>query len=227
MHSLYHGKTMEKLIDRQQAGTVLASLLKAFNNQPHTIVLALPRGGVPIGYEIAKALSLPLDVFLVRKLGVPNYKELAFGAISSGGIVIFNEPLLNQLQLNHTDINTVLQTEQKELRRRDSLYRGSMPFPILQGKTVILVDDGIATGASMRAAVQGLRKHKPASITIAIPVAAASTCKELSKEVDTIVCPLQPIHFQAVGLWYDDFAQVSDNEVVQLLEKSRNHLFEK
>jgi putative phosphoribosyl transferase len=218
---------MEKFIDRKHAGIILAKALKEFTKHPHVVVLALPRGGVPVAYEIAKAIAIPLDVFLVRKLGVPNHKELAMGAISSGGTVIFNEPILNELQLNHRDINTVLQNEQKELRRREALYRGNTPFPILQGKTVILVDDGIATGSSIRAAVQGLRKHKPTSIIIAAPVAAASTYQELLKEVNTIICPLQPENFQAVGLWYDDFTQVSDDEVVELLQKSRNSTYEK
>lgn len=212
---------MDKYIDRQQAGIILARYLKEYTNHKNTIVLALPRGGVPVAYEVAMALSIPLDVYIVRKLGVPGHEELAMGAIASGGTVIFNEPLLQQLQLDQSSIDSVLQSEQKELIRREQLYRGNRPAPNFSGKTIILVDDGIATGATMQAAVMALGKHKPASIIIAIPVAALETCEEMANLVDKIICPLKPVNFYAVGLWYENFSQTSDDEVIELLQKSK------
>ena len=213
---------METFIDRQDAGVILAKQLTDYANQSNAIVLALPRGGVPVAYEVAVALSIPLDIFIVRKLGVPGYEELAMGAIASGGTVIFNEPLIHKLNLDQYSIDAVLQSEQKELVRREHLYRGNRSFPALSGKTIILVDDGIATGATMRAAVAALRKHKPASIIIAVPVAARESCEEMVKLVDKIICPLQPINFHAVGLWYENFSQTTDSEVIELLEKSNS-----
>lgn len=213
---------MEKYIDRYEAGIVLAEHLKDYANQEHVIVLALPRGGVPVGYEIATKLSVPLDTFIVRKLGVPGHEELAMGAIASGGTVVFNESLMNQLNIEQKFIDSVLASEQKELVRRELLYRGNRPFPSLLGKTIILVDDGIATGSTMLAAVKALHKHKPASIIIAVPVAARSTCEELKTLVDKIVCPLMPINFYAVGLWYESFPQTSDDEVIELLKQSNS-----
>lgn len=211
---------MDKFIDRYEAGVVLAKYLKDYANKPNVIILALPRGGVPVAYKIATALSAPLDVFIVRKLGLPGNEELAIGAIASGGTVFFNEPLISQLNLNHLSVQRVIEQEQKELLRREYLYRGSRPFPNLKEKIVILVDDGIATGASMRAAIEALSKHKPKSIIIAVPVAAYSTYKEMIPLVEKIVCPLKPIDFNAVGLGYKNFPQTSDNEVIELLEKS-------
>jgi len=211
---------MDKFTDRQEAGTILAKYLKNYANQSNVIILALPRGGVPVAYEIATALAIPLDIFMVRKLGVPGHEELAMGAIASGGTVIFNEPLINQLNLEQSSINTVIQVEQKELLRRELLYRGDRPFPKLLGKTIILVDDGIATGSTMFAAIKAIRIHKPASIIIAVPVAARETCEEIINLVDKLICPLQPINFYAVGLWYENFSQTSDREVIELLEKS-------
>ena len=213
---------MEKYIDRYEAGIVLANHLKDYANQEQVIALALPRGGVPVAYEIATALSIPLDIFIVRKLGVPGHEELAMGAIASGGTVVFNEPLMNQLNIEQKLIDSVLAAEQKELVRRERLYRGNRPLPILLGKTIILVDDGIATGSTMLAAVKALHKHKPASIIIAVPVAARSTCEELKTLVDKIVCPLRPINFYAVGLWYEQFSQTSDDEVIELLKQSNS-----
>jgi len=209
---------MEKFIDRCEAGMVLAKLLKEYANQAHVIVLALPRGGVPVGYEVATALSVPLDIFIVRKLGVPGDEELAMGAIATGGTIVFNESLMQQLNLEQTLIDSVLETEQKELERRELLYRGNRPYPYLSGKTIILVDDGIATGATMLAAIKALRQHKPASMIIAAPVAAPSAYDDLKTLVDKIICPLKPTHFNAVGLWYEQFPQTSDDEVIELLE---------
>lgn len=214
---------MDKFIDRQAAGIILARLLKQYANKPNVVILALPRGGVPVAYEIATALSAPLDVFIVRKLGFPGHEELAVGAIASGGTIFFNEPLMSQLQINRLSIQSVVDKEQAELLRREQLYRSNRPFPNLKEKTIILVDDGIATGATMRAAIEALRKHKPTSIVIAIPVAALSTCDEMAPLVDKIVCPLKPIDFYAVGLWYEHFPQTSDEEVIELLEKSHSN----
>jgi putative phosphoribosyl transferase len=211
---------MDKYIDRYEAGIVIAEFLKDYANQEHVIALALPRGGVPVAYEIATALSIPLAIFIVRKLGVPGHEELAMGAIASGGTVVFNEPLMNQLNIEQKLIDSVLAAEQKELVRRELLYSGNRPLPNLLGKTIILIDDGIATGSTMLAAVKALHKHKPASIIIAVPVAARSTCEELETLVDKIVCPLRPINFYAVGLWYEQFSQTSDDEVIELLKQS-------
>jgi putative phosphoribosyl transferase len=216
----FNGEIMDKFTDRQEAGTTLAKYLKDYANQPNIIILALPRGGVPVAYEIATALAIPLDIFIVRKLGVPGHEELAMGAIASGGTVIFNEPLMHNLNLEQSSINNVLKVEQKELLRRELLYRGNRPFPNLLGKTIILVDDGIATGSTMFAAIKALRTYKPASIIIAVPVAAHETYEEMSRLVDKIICPLQPINFYAVGLWYENFSQTSDREVIKLLQKS-------
>ncbi|WP_115711360.1 phosphoribosyltransferase [Legionella sainthelensi] len=206
--------------DRYQAGIVLADLLKNYAKRADVIILALPRGGVPVAYEIAKKLSLKLDVFIVRKLGVPGHEEFAMGAIASGGIVVLNEEALSTLHIKKDAINQVIQSEQDELSRREFVYRGNQYFPELMEKTVILVDDGIATGYTMRAAIAALRQKHPAKIIIAVPVAARSTCDELAPLVETIVCPLQPANFYAVGLWYNDFSQTTDEEVIKLLASS-------
>ncbi|MBL7525081.1 phosphoribosyltransferase [Legionella bononiensis] len=211
---------MDKYADRSEAGIILAKYLKSYANQPNVIILALPRGGVPVAYELATALSLPFDVFIVRKLGVPGHEELAMGAIASGGTVLFNEPLMTQLNLDPSSINAVIEREQKELERREMVYRGNRSSPQLNGKTIILVDDGIATGSTMRAAIEAIRKQKPASIIIAVPVAECSTCEELASLVDEVVCPLKPINLYAVGLWYENFPQTSDDEVIYLLTQS-------
>lgn len=211
---------MDKFFDRCEAGVILAKNLKEYANNPNVIILALPRGGVPVAYEIANALSAPLDVFIVRKLGLPGHEELAIGAIASGGTIFFNESLMSQLNINRISIQNVIEKEQEELVRREHLYRGDKAFPNLKEKTVLLVDDGIATGATMTAAIEALRKHKPTTIVIAVPVAAYSTCEEMAPLVERIVCPLKPIDFYAVGLWYEHFPQISDNEVIELLKKS-------
>lgn len=203
--------------DRHQAGRVLADLLREYAERSDVLVLALPRGGVPVAYEIATTLSLPLDIFIVRKLGVPEHSEFAMGAIASDGVIVFNETIVHSLNVTKKELDKVLEEEQEELARRELAYRGSKPFCRLAGKTIILVDDGIATGYSMRAAIVALRKKKVADIIVAVPVAARFTCEELSELVKAVICPLQPANFYAVGLWYDDFTQTTDDEVIALL----------
>lgn len=211
---------MEHYSDRYEAGSVLADALEDYAHKNDVIVLALPRGGVPVGFEVARRLSVPLDILVVRKLGVPGHEELAMGAIASGNTVILNQPLLAQLNIPTASIDAVLQAETREQLRRERLYRAKRAFPVLQNKTVILVDDGIATGASMQAAIAALRTHNPACIVVAVPVSAAETCEAMSNLADRVICPLQPIDFQAVGCWYDNFSQVSDDEVIKLLKQS-------
>ncbi|ARG97883.1 phosphoribosyltransferase [Legionella micdadei] len=219
---------MEKFIDRYEAGTMLAGLLEDYAHKPNTIVLALPRGGVPVAYEVAATLSIPLEVFIVRKLGVPGHEELAMGAIATGGTVFFNQEILDSLNLPEAAIQRVIKAEEAELERRESVYRKGRPPLKITGKTIILVDDGVATGATMFAALKALRQLKPASIIVAVPVAAQSTCEELTKLADKLVCPLRPVNFYAVGLWYEDFSQTTDEEVFTLLtkahQKSSSHL---
>jgi len=210
---------MEKYHDRKEAGKILAEQLKAYANRKDVIVLALPRGGVPVAYEVAQALNLPLDVFIVRKLGVPGHEELAMGAIAMGGVTVFNDEIVRDLQISKASIDSVINSENEELQRREIRYRGKRPFPILTKKIVILVDDGIATGATMYAAVKALRHLQPASIVIAVPVAAADTCDKLAVLADKMICPLRPQLFYAVGSWYDYFGQTEDEEVSELLAK--------
>ncbi|HHT0593424.1 TPA: phosphoribosyltransferase [Legionella anisa] len=206
--------------DRYQAGRVLVDSLKSYAKRTDVIVLALPRGGVPVGYEIATKLSLPLDIFIVRKLGVPGHEELAMGAIASGGITVLNEEVVNSLHIPTESIDKIQKSEQNELLRRERVYRGTKPAPELLGKTIILVDDGIATGYTMRAAIAALKQKKPAKLIVAIPVAARSTCDEIAPLVDEIICPMRPVSFYAVGLWYNDFSQTTDDEVMQLLRQN-------
>lgn len=203
--------------NRQQAGQVLADLLRDYAVKENSIILALPRGGVPVAYEIATKLSLPMDIFIVRKLGIPGHEEYAMGAIASGGTVVFNEDVVYGLHISNTAINEVLQKEELELERRDKVYRGNKSPLQLTGKTVIIVDDGIATGYSMRAAIAAVKQKNPVKLMVAVPVAARSTCAEMASLVDKIICPLQPANFYAVGLWYDDFSQTSDEEVIHLM----------
>lgn len=208
---------MDKFSDRHEAGKILASLLQAYSKNPNVIILALPRSGVPVASEIAKSLSAPLNVFIVRKLGVPGHEELAMGAIASGNSIIFNEDILNQLNIPETEIQKVIHSEKKELARRESVYRGKKSFPKLIEKIIILVDDGIATGASIKVAIKALKKQKPEKLIVAVPVAAHSTINEISVLVDEVICPLRPLDFYAVGVWYHDFSQTTDEEVFQLL----------
>jgi predicted phosphoribosyltransferase len=207
--------------DRTDAGRYLGALLSRYAERKDVIVLALPRGGVPVGFEVARALEVPLDVFVVRKLGVPGHEELAFGAIASGGTRILNPDVIRYVGLTSDVIDTVSELERSELERRELLYRGEQPNTELEAKTVILVDDGLATGASMRAAVAAVRAQKPARIVVAVPTAALDTCASLQAEVDELVSPLRPENFRAVSLWYDRFEQVSDGEVRTLLERAR------
>jgi predicted phosphoribosyltransferase len=207
--------------DRREAGRLLAATLSAYANRPDVLVLALPRGGVPVAYEVARALGAPLDVFLVRKLGVPGHEELAMGAIASGGVRVLNDELVRALRIPDHVIETVAAKEQQELARRERLYRGDHPPPDVRGQTVILVDDGLATGASMYAAVEALRQQQPARIVVAVPIAAPETCEELSGEVDDIICAVTPQPFHAVGLWYEDFSPTTDEEVRDLLARAR------
>lgn len=211
---------MDKYLDRQHAGKILATHLKKYAGKEDAIVLALPRGGVPVAYEIASSLSIPLDVFIVRKLGVPGHEELAMGALASGGVVLLNEELINYLKISKPSIDQVIESEKNELSRREQLYHVNEEAPVLKDKTILLVDDGIATGSTMQAAILALRQQKPAQIIVAVPVAAQDTYKDISKLVDKIVCPLTPVNFYAVGLWYKNFSQTSDSEVCELLKKA-------
>jgi putative phosphoribosyl transferase len=204
--------------DRIEAGQVLAQRLAAYAHRPDVLVLALPRGGVPVAYEVARGLDVPLDVFLVRKLGLPGHEEFAIGAIASGGIRILNEDAVRAFGITKAEIEAITAEEQVELERRERRYRGTRPPPGVTGKTVILVDDGLATGATMRAAVAALRAQRPARIVVAVPTAAPETCAELAEEVDEIVCAMTPEPFYAVGLWYENFEQITDDEVRALLE---------
>lgn len=203
--------------DREEAGRALARQLEQYAGRPEVLVLALPRGGVPVGYEVARALGAPLDVFLVRKLGVPGHEELAMGAIASGGVRVLNPRVVAQLGIHDADIERVAQREQAELERRERAYRGDRPPPGVQGCTVILVDDGLATGSTMRAAAAALKAMRPRRLVVAVPVAAPETRDELRAEVDEVVCPMTPEPFYAVGLWYEDFSQTTDAEVRDLL----------
>ena len=215
---------MAQFRDRRDAGKILAQELLDYADRSDVIVLALPRGGVPVAYEVAKALNAPLDIFIVRKLGLPGREELAIGAIASGGIRVLNEDIIRALNIPEELINKVAQRELQELQRREQSYRGDRPAPEVRDRTVILVDDGLATGASMRAAVAGLRVREPARIVIAVPTAAPETCNALEFEVDEIVCAITPEPFYGVGLWYEDFSQTTDEEVRKLLEEANRQL---
>jgi predicted phosphoribosyltransferase len=204
--------------DRTEAGRLLAELLREYAGRDDVIVLALPRGGVPVGYEVAQALGAPLDVFVVRKLGVPGHEELAMGAVATGGLLVLDEGLVRALGIPEEELRRVVEAELREVERRDAAYRGSREPPDLEGKTVILVDDGLATGSTMRAAALAVRRMNPARIVVAVPVAAEETCDSFRDVVDDIVCGVTPSPFRAVGLWYEDFSQTTDEEVRELLE---------
>jgi len=215
---------MAQFRDRRDAGRILAKELTAYADHSDVIVLALPRGGVPVAYEVALALNAPLDIYLVRKLGLPGREELAIGAIASGGVRVLNEDIIQILNIPEEVINIVAQRELQELQRREQSYRGDRPTPEVRERTVILIDDGLATGASMRAAVTGLRAQHPARIVIAVPTAAPETCEAFESEVDEIICAITPEPFTGVGKWYEDFSQTTDDEVRRLLQEANRQL---
>lgn len=206
--------------DRRDAGRQLAARLRRYADRGDVLVLALPRGGVPVAYEVAQELNAPLDVFLVRKLGVPGHEELAMGAIASGGVRVLNEDIVNYLGIPDEVIDAVAIREQRELKRRERAYHGDRPPPDVKDRVVILIDDGLATGSTMRAAAESLRLQKPQRIVVAVPVSSPETCSQFRSEVDEIVCAFTPEHFQGVGLWYEDFSQTSDEEVRELLKQA-------
>ncbi|MBW4649227.1 MAG: phosphoribosyltransferase [Kastovskya adunca ATA6-11-RM4] len=206
--------------DRTDAGQQLAQKLNAYANSPDVLVLGLPRGGVPVAFEVAKALKAPLDVFLVRKLGVPRHEELAMGAIASGGVRVLNEDVVKPLRLSEEKINRVAAKEQEELERREKAYRDDLPPLDVCDRTVIIVDDGLATGATMRVAALALRQQQPKKLIAAVPVSAPKTCNLLRAEVDEMLCATTPQPFHAVGLWYDNFSQTTDEEVRDLLKRA-------
>jgi predicted phosphoribosyltransferase len=206
--------------DRFDAGRFLAGRLQHHADDPLGVVLALPRGGVPVGYEIAKALNAPLDVFVVRKLGVPGHEELAMGAIASSGVMVLNDEVVSRLNIPRRAIEAAQQNELREMHRREQAYRGDCEPVVIKGWHVILVDDGLATGASMRAAVKALRLKQPASIIIAVPIGSRDTCDQFRREVDEVICGDCPEPFYSVGTWYSNFLQTSDEEVHELLDRA-------
>lgn len=206
--------------DRADGGRILALHLEAYANRDDVLALALPRGGVPVAFVAAQALRVPLDVILVRKLGVPNQEELAMGAVASGGFRFLHDEVISGLGVSWESIEEQTRVELAELARRERLYRGERPAPVLRDKTVLLIDDGLATGSSMRVAARAVRARSPARVVIAVPVGAPETCRELEAEADEVVCPLMPEELYAVGLWYEDFSQVTDDEVRDLLERA-------
>jgi putative phosphoribosyl transferase len=209
----------QRFRNRTDAGRQLAEKLVAYADRGDVLVLALPRGGVPVAFEVAQALGAPLDVFVVRKLGVPGYEELAMGAVATGGVRVLNDEIVRGLGISDHQIDAVVARELHELARRERLYRGDRPPPDVAGRTVILVDDGLATGATMRAAVAALRQRQPARIVIAVSTASPDTSEALKAEADDVVCAMTPEPFFAVGHWYEDFTQTTDDEVRELLAR--------
>jgi predicted phosphoribosyltransferase len=203
--------------DRRQAGRLLATKLSDYADRDDVLVLALPRGGVPVGYEVAMALRVPLDVFVVRKLGVPGHQELAMGAVATGGVRMLNDQLVKRFGIPDRVIDAITASEQRELECRERLYRDNRPPPDVRGRTVVLVDDGLATGATMLAAIAALRQLQPARVVVAVPTASLDTCEEMKARVDDVICAITPEPFYAVGRWYHDFSQTSDEEVRELL----------
>lgn len=206
--------------NRVEAGRHLARKLQKYAGRKDLIVLGIPRGGVPVAFEVANALGAPLDIFLSRKLGVPGQEELAFGALATGGIRILDRDLVLELGISEEEINRVTRTVQAELERRERVYRENRPPLRLEGKTALLIDDGIATGSSMRAAIEALRQTKPARVVVAVPVAPLRTCDRLRSEVDELICAYAPESFFAIGQFYEDFSQISDEEVTELLRRA-------
>ena len=212
--------TRSQFEDRRAAGRLVARALAHYARRPNVVVLALPRGGVPVAYEVARALGAPLDVFVVRKLGLPGHEELAMGAVATGGVRVLNADMVRALGIPEPVIEAVTAREQQELARRERVYRGDRPPVDVRGRTVILVDDGLATGATMQAAIHALREQQPARIVVAVPAGAPETCNALRRKADEVVCAVTPEPFYAVGLWYDDFSETSDDEVRALLADS-------
>jgi len=210
----------QAFIDRRDAGRVLASRLTKYAGRDDVIVLALPRGGVPVAYEVASALGVPMDVFLVRKLGTPGHRELAMGAIASGGVRVLNEDVVHWYGISPSAIERIAREEEEELERRERAYRDDRPPSDFTNKAVILIDDGLATGSTMRAAAQAVRARRPARVVIAVPVGAPQTCAELAAVADEVICVRMPEPFSAVGQWYLNFNQTDDDEVRDLLQKS-------
>ncbi|MCL6509070.1 MAG: phosphoribosyltransferase [Anaerolineae bacterium] len=211
---------MLRFRDRSQAGRLLARRLQRYAGRDDVVVLALPRGGVPVAYEIARALKAPMDVFVVRKLGVPGEEELAMGAIASGGVRVLSHELIAELGLTDEDVERVTARELAELNQRERVFRGDRPFPNLEGRVVILVDDGIATGATMRAAIRAVRAHRPARVSVAVPVGAPQALEALQDEADELICLLTPDLLMGIGAWYEDFAQLKDAEVIAYLQRA-------
>jgi putative phosphoribosyl transferase len=215
---------VQKFENRAEAGRFLAGKLSDSAGRDDVAVLALPRGGVPVAFEVAQALNAPLDVFVVRKLGLPGREELAMGAIASGGIRVLNDDVIDLLDVSSSVINEIAAKELAELKRREQLYRHGLPAAHLRDKTVILIDDGLATGATMRAAVAAVRQLHPKRLIVAVPVAARETCEALRAEADEVICAITPSFFRAVGTWYEDFSQTTDQEVRDLLDRAaRRH----
>jgi putative phosphoribosyl transferase len=214
-----HLEEQEPFSNRREAGAELARRLERFAGRPDVVVLALPRGGVPVAHEVARALGAPLDVFLVRKLGLPGHRELAMGAIASGGVRVLNGDVITWYRVPKAIIDEAAREEQAELERRERVYREGRPAVELAGRVVLLIDDGLATGSTMKAAVQAVRAHKPSRIVVAVPVGAPDTCREFQTIADEIVCARTPQHFNAVGQWYRDFSQTTDGEVRELLHE--------
>lgn len=208
--------------DRHDAGRQLAERLSHYADRPDVLVLALPRGGLPVAAEVSAALHVPLDLLLVRKLGLPGNEELAIGAVAAGGDPLFNQELIDMLGVSRSEIDAVLARERQELRRREALYRDGAPLPWLEGQTVIVVDDGLATGATMRAAIRAVRDQNAARVVMAVPVASESACSALSLEANESVCLSTPEPFQAVSVWYEHFPQITDDEVRQIYSLARH-----
>jgi predicted phosphoribosyltransferase len=208
--------------DRREAGRALADRLLDYAGRDDVVVLGLPRGGIPVAYEVARALNAPLDVFVVRKLGLPGHPEYAIGAIASGGIRVLNDDAVRQLRVPPSALDAVAHAEQMELERRERAYRGTRPALAVEGRIIILVDDGLATGSTMRAAVLAIRRRLPSQIVVAVPVGARDTCRTMNEVADEVICARMPEPFNAVGLWYQNFDQTSDDEVRQLLAASAN-----
>lgn len=215
---------MDRFTNRTHAGRELATFLSAYKNRRDVVVLALPRGGVPVAFEVARALQAPLDVFIVRKLGLPAHPEYAIGAIASGGVRVLNDDLVDWLSISAATIDAVAEREQAELQRRERLFRGDRPLIDVRDTTVLLIDDGLATGSTMKAAVQALRVEGPKSIIVAVPVGSPETCAEMRAIADDVICARSPSQFSAVGQWYVDFTQTSDAEVRNLLDGVEVHV---